>query len=612
MNKRFRLFWLGSAIVLLLMAAALMLMMKDDPEEREEPILVEALFSDNLDIEQQAEQLLAQMTLEEKIGQMMQVERGGITPQEVKTYNIGSILSGGGSVPSNNSPNGWAKMHDAYQKAALSTRMRIPILYGVDAVHGHNNLYGATIFPHNIGLGAAGDAELARRIGEATAAEVRATGPQWNFAPCVCVPLDERWGRTYEGFSEEPSLAAELGAAFVIGYQEGKYPVIATLKHWIGDGATAGGVDQGNIELPEEQLRRMMEPYKAGIEAGALSVMVSFSSWNGLKTHGDHYLITEVLKEEFGFEGIVISDYNGINQVDPSLREAVKKSINAGIDMVMAADGWKLVHHHLLALAQSGEIPISRIDDAVIRILRVKLRSGVFEQPYTDMELLNSDIVGAKAHRDLAREAVRKSLVLLRNEQALLPLSKDKKLFVAGSRADDIGAQSGGWTMTWQGSRGPITTGTTILQGIEEVVGNAGSVSYSPDGRGAAGHDAAIVVVGEDPYAEYLGDQSDLRLNREDLALIEEVSEAGIPMVVVLISGRPMIVTDWLDRADALVAAWLPGTEGAGVADVLFGDYPFTGKLPMTWPRAMEQIPINFGDAHYDPLFPYGFRLDIE
>lgn len=612
MNKRFWLFIMGLFVLLLILTALKLLNDRDQPVARDEPPLEEWGLEEGQDAEQAALQLLARMTLEEKVGQMMQVERGEISPKEVTTYFIGSILSGGGSVPKRNTPEAWADMHDDYQEAARSTRLGIPILYGVDAVHGHNNLYGATIFPHNIGLGATRDAELVRRIGEATATEVNATGPEWNFAPCVCVPLDERWGRTYEGYSEEPVLAAELGAAFVKGTQEGEHRVIATLKHWVGDGATAGGVDQGDIQLAEEQLRKLMEPYKAGIDAGALSVMVSFSSWNGLKTHGDRYLITEVLKEELGFEGIVLSDYNGVNQVDPSLREAVKQSIQAGIDMIMAADGWRAVHASLLELAKSGEIPMTRIDDAVLRILKVKLVSGVFEHPYTDRDLLKADVVGAAAHRELAREAVRKSLVLLQNDNTVLPLKKEMKLLVAGPRADDIGVQSGGWTMTWQGSKGRITEGTTILQGLKEVVGASGKVTYSPDGKGAEGHDAAVIVVGEDPYAEYLGDQRDLRLDPSDLAVIEEVSKTGIPTVVVLLSGRPMIVTDWLEDVDALVAAWLPGTEGAGVADVLLGDYPFTGKLPMSWPRTMEQIPINIGDDPYDPLFPYGFRLDIE
>ena len=517
-------------------------------------------YTPNPEVEQKVVELLAKMTLEEKIGQMLQVERAGITLEEVTNYHIGSILSGGGSAPDLNTPEGWANMFDEFQQAALATRLQIPILYGVDAVHGHNNVPNATIFPHNIGLGATRDIALAERIGAVVAKEVRATGVNWTFAPCLCVPIDERWGRTYEGFSEDPQLTAELGTAFVRGYQNSANPIIATLKHWVGDGATTGGVDQGLVEMPEDQLRRYMEPYKPGIEAGARAVMVSYSSWNGLKTHGDSYLITDVLKGELGFNGIVISDYNGVDQVHPEYKEAIKQSVNAGIDMIMVANVWKPLHEYLLELVNENEIPMTRIDDAVTRILRVKFESGVFEQPYANRELVAAGVVGSDEHRALAREAVRKSLVLLKNDQELLPIASEKqKVFVAGARADDIGVQSGGWTVFWQGGKGKITRGTTILEGIQNAMTDRGTVTYHPNGEGVEGHDIAIVVVGEDPYAEYRGDKLDLSLNGDEIILLEKIQATGVPTVVILLSGRPMIITDQLEASDAFVAAWLPG-----------------------------------------------------
>lgn len=570
-----------------------------------------------LPIEQRVELLLSQMTLAEKVGQMTQSGFATTKSGDVHSYLIGSVLSGGGDVPNPNTAEAWMNMFDDYQQAALRTRLQIPILYGIDAVHGHNNVYGATIFPHNIGLGATRDASLAERIGAATAKEVRATGLQWTFAPTLAVPLDERWGRTYEGFAEDPEVVAELGTAFITGFQGEpgamdflqEDHIIATAKHWVGDGATKGGVDRGNIELTEEQLAYYMLPYQHAIEAGVRTVMVSFSSWNGLKTHADPVLITNKLKGELGFDGIVISDWEGISEVSNDYRIAVKESVNAGIDLFMVPTSWKKFVPTLIELVENGDVPMSRIDDAVTRILRVKFEAGLFEKPLADRKYLQADILGAPAHRELAREAVRKSLVLLKNSHDLLPLAKDSKIFVAGRHADDIGLQAGGWTITWQGAAGDITPGTTILAGIQDVAGET-QVTYSRDGHGAEGHDVAIVVVGEEPYAEMHGDRDDLSLSEEDRQRIANVSEAGIPVVIVLISGRPMIVTEELEQADAFVAAWLPGTEGAGVADVLFGDYPFSGKLSYTWPKSMEQIPLNLGDEPYEPLFPYGYGLE--
>lgn len=578
-----------------------------------------AVYEADADVEEKVSSLLQQMTLKEKLGQMVQGDSNFITPQQVSEYYVGSVLSGGNSDPiSSNEADAWHKLVYRFSEAALDTRLRIPLLYGIDAVHGHNNVVGATLFPHNIGLGATGDAELVQRIGAAVAREIRATGIPWTFAPCVCVPQDERWGRTYEGFGEQPQLVSDMGTAFVLGLQG--YPghrdflhgerAVATLKHWIGDGATEQGIDQGDVLLDEEQLRLHMDPFAAGIEAGARAVMVSYSSWNGLKTHADRYLITDVLKGEMGFNGIVISDWNAIDQISTSYREAVKLAVNAGIDMVMAASNWHSFLTELEALVQAGEVEESRIDDAVSRVLRVKYEAGLFEEPLPDTELLDQGIVGSPEHRELAREAVRKSLVLLKNEGELLPLARSgQRILVAGPKADSIGYQSGGWTVAWQGGTGNITRGTTILEGIQGAVGNPDDIVYSATGEGAGDFDAAVVVIGEPPYAEGAGDRDQLALERDDLELLDNVRRAGKPMAVIMLSGRPMIVTDQLEQWDAFVAAWLPGTEGAGVADALFGEHPFTGTLPMTWPKSMEQIPTNVGDAQYDPLFPLGYGL---
>ncbi|MDQ6422705.1 glycoside hydrolase family 3 N-terminal domain-containing protein [Paenibacillus sp. LHD-117] len=582
----------------------------------------------SLPVEQRVSDLLGRMTLQEKIGQMLQVERLAATPAQVGQHFIGSVLSGGGSNPSPNTKEAWAAMVDGYQSAALGTRLGIPILYGVDAVHGHNNVYGATIFPHNVGLGATGDESLVRRIGAATAKEIRTTGIQWDFAPCLCAPQDIRWGRTYEGYSEDPALVAKLGTAFVEGLQgmpgdagflKGT-KAIGTVKHWLGDGNTTAGDDQGNITLSESALDPYIQPYREAIAAGARSVMISLTTWNGTKMHANAHLITDMLKQDLNFDGMIVSDWNGaysmVNQgVYPNYSEALKATVNAGIDMFMEPDNWSQFIPTLTALVNGGQVSVSRINDAVSRILRVKFEAGLFEAPYTDASLLADGSFGGAEHRALAREAVRKSAVLLRNEGKLLPLNKNAKLFVAGSKASDIGTQSGGWTISWQGSSGAITPGTTILQGIQAAVTNAANVTYSAGGTGASGHDAAIVVVGEAPSAEMMGDvgagqpRPDLNLSAADQTVLANVQASGVPTVVIMLSGRPMTIGSLLPDWEAFVAAWLPGTEGAGVSDVLFGDYDFTGKLPFTWPGSMAQIPANFNDSGYAPLFPIGYGL---
>ena len=578
-----------------------------------------AVYMDSsITVEERVENLLSLMTLEEKIGQMAQVERGYINSNDITEYGIGSILSGGGSSPAGNTPSRWADMYDDFQEYALSTRLGIPIIYGVDAVHGHNNLRGATIFPHNIGLGATRDSDLVRLIAQITAIEVSATGIDWNFGPCITVPQDERWGRTYEGFSEDPELVAELGKAAIEGYQGTDLSdinsILACAKHYAGDGGTTGGIDRGNAEYSEEEFREIyISPYVSALEVPVGSIMVSFSSWNGIPMHANSYLITDVLKEELGFNGFVVSDWQGINGIDKNYSDLsvqdVREGINAGIDMVMIPDNYKDFIDILTNLVEAGEVSINRIDDAVRRILTAKFEIGLFENPYADRSYIET--VGSQEHREIAREAVKKSLVLLKNEGSLLPLPKDlKSIVVAGSKADDIGSQCGGWTITWQGERGNITEGTSILDAIKDTVSDGTLVTYSRNGADIPPDaDVVIIVIGETPYAESPGDSKYLLLSNEDMKTFNNLTGAGIPVVVILISGRPMIITEQIDKMDALVAAWLPGTEGQGVADVIFGDYAPTGKLAYTWPGSIDQLPINDMDGSKGSLFPFGFGL---
>lgn len=597
----------------------------------EEPTLeaetTPAYLNSSLSVEERASDLLARMSLDEKIGQMTQVEKNSIRAEDVSRYFIGSILSGGGGFPTgNNTPEGWAGMVDDFQAAALDTPLAIPLIYGVDAVHGHSNLKGATIFPHNIGLGATDDPELIEKIGRATAEEMLATGIPWNFAPVLAVVQDIRWGRTYEAYGENTELVTRLGVAYQRGLQsagqDGSIFVLATPKHYIGDGGTIWGtsktenyqLDQGDTQMDEATLRALfLPPYQAAVEAGAQSVMISYSSWNGTKMHGHKYLITDVLKDELGFEGFVVSDWAGIDQVDSDYYTAVVTAINAGVDMNMVPQGYQRYLTVMQQAVEKGDIPMERIDDAVLRILTVKFKLGLFERPFSDPAYL--DLVGSEAHRELAREAVAKSLVLLKNDDAVLPLSKETGLvFVAGAFADDIGIQCGGWTIEWQGKAGNITPGTTILQAIEAIAG--GEVRFNRFGNFESDQkaDVAIVVVGERPYAEGRGDNLNPSLSKNDLELIQRVREQSQRVVVILISGRPLVITEALPYADAFVAAWLPGTEGLGVTDALFGARPFSGKTPFSWPRSAEQLPFDLANLPADgcdaPLFPYGFGLD--
>ena len=577
------------------------------------------------------------MTLAEKVGQMTQVEVGSLSDGAVGALGIGSVLSGGGGNPTPNDPKTWAQMVRRVQEQALLSRLGIPLLYGVDAVHGHNNLRGATIFPHNVGLGATRDANLVERVAGITARELLATNVHWTFAPAVSVPQDIRWGRTYEAYGQDPALVSSLGAAFIRGLRNNgvgfadrrRRTVLASPKHFVADGGTTWGsasayswipglwqsdvpgrwqMDQGDAEVDEEILRSVhLPPYRSAIAAGALSVMVSYSSWNGEKVHAHRYLLTEVLKGELGFDGFVVSDWLGVSQLHPDFEEAVCRAINAGMDMVMVPFDYRRFIAAVEAGHGAGRISLSRIDDACRRILSVKSRLGLFTDPFGDETLLPE--VGSSPHRAVAREAVQKSQVLLKNAGDALPLSPHiARLMLAGDAADDIGLQCGGWTIEWHGVRGASTVGTTLLQAVAATVSPTTSVLYKPNGEFSEGGaaDVGIVVVSEPPYAEGEGDRDDLSLSADEVALVRRVRGRCKILVLVIYSGRPLIIGEVLDSCDAIVASWLPGTEAAGIADVLFGKAPFTGRLPLAWPRDMEQVRSR---ADGRPLFPLGYGL---
>ncbi len=601
------------------------------------------------------EALLARMTLDQKIGQMTQPERMHVSPAEVKAFHIGSVLSGGGSCPGRNRPADWVAMNDAYWAASMEEdedHLAIPLLYGVDAIHGNGNVRGATIFPHNIGLGATRDPDLIERIGRVTALEVLATGVDWTFAPTLAVALDPRWGRTYESYSEDPALVAEYADRIVKGLQDarngieparlGPDGVVACAKHWVGDGGTDAGVDQGDTVVGEEELRRLhIAPYMPALEAGVLTVMVSLSSWNGSKCHAHRYLIRDVLKGEMRFGGFVVSDWNGIDPLADDYSEAAAMAVNAGIDMFMVPETWKPFISGLKTEVERGAVPIERIDDAVGRILRVKSASGLFDRPRPWARRGSNDTeFGSAEHREVAREAVRKSLVLLKNRRGILPLHKGARILVTGRNAHDRGRQCGGFTVEWQGVSGndAIEGGTSVWEGIRAMV--PGAVLCENGGMDATPEhfDAAVVVIGERPYAEGIGDIREpgpvrpgtnhlpagpgvlkpygqtlelATLHPEDLATIRSLAARGIPVVTILISGRPLVVDAELAESAAFVAAWLPGSEGGGVADVLFGDYEFTGRLPFSWPGRTWMNPggNGAGPSGENILFSRGYRL---
>jgi beta-glucosidase len=595
-----------------------------------------------LPVRERVADLMSRMTLEEKVGQMTQTERYQVFDDEtpITTWKLGSILSGGGSTPPENNPEAWADMVDRFQQAALNTRLGIPLLYGVDSVHGHGNLLGATVFPHNIGLGATRDPDLVEDIAEITAEETRASGPQWTFSPCICAARDDRWGRTYESFSENPDLVIRMEEA-IEGYRE---EVLATAKHYAGDGDTEFGTGEGDYTIDqgiaitnrrdfwENSLRQYVPAVQ---EHDVDTVMPSFSSvdWtedgvgNPIKMHANRELIEGLLKDRIDFDGFVISDWEGIHQIPGDWPTQVRTGVNAGIDMMMEPNAYQSFITTLLEEVEAGRVPMSRIDDAVSRILTKKFELGLFEDPFTDRR--NLDEIGSRKHHRVAREAAARSSVLLENDDRALPVKSRRwgGVYVAGSNADNIGNQAGGWTLTWQGNSNHVIPGTTILDGIREHA--RGRVTHSPDASAPIRRsDTGIVVVGETPYAEGFGDVGgprwgfdpgengvlrpvkDMQLSAEDKAAVDKVCAEARRCIVVVVSGRPLIIDPPRLRAiDALVAAWLPGSEGAGVADVLFGERPFTGRLPVTWPRSLDQEPINVGDEDYDPLYPYGWGL---
>ncbi len=586
-------------------------------------------------VEARVDEIMAKMTLEQKVGQVIQADTDSVTPEEVRQYRLGSVLSGGNSAPGDEpyaDAAAWLAAADAYFEASIDpegVEIAIPIIWGIDAVHGHANLIGATVFPHNIGLGAAGDPELIERIMEVTAAELIVSGHDWTFAPTLAVPRDDRWGRTYEGFSEDPAIVAAYGDRIVFGLQGrpgtdsffDATRVISTAKHFVGDGGTTNGVDQGDTAVSEAELRDIHAAgYFPAIEAGVQSVMASFNSWNGEKLHGSRAMLTVALKERMGFTGFVVGDWNGHGQIPGCTNTDCPEALLAGVDMYMAPDSWKGIYESTLAAVKSGEIPMERLDDAVRRILRVKVTAGVFEKPKPSERAMAGDIslLGSPEHRAVAREAVRKSLVLLKNEDSLLPLDPGMTVLVIGDGADSISKQAGGWTLSWQGggyANSDFPNGQSILGGIRETVrAGGGRVIFDPVGAAQIEADVVIAVYGENPYAEFQGDLDhlDFQPNGFDTALLEGYAARGIPVVSVFLSGRPLWVNPELNDSNAFVAAWLPGTEGAGVADMLFRTdpaYDFTGRLSFSWPKTAVGMPLNAGDDGYDPLFPLGFGL---
>ncbi|CAI0442328.1 unnamed protein product [Linum tenue] len=601
-----------------------------------------------LPVEDRITDLLSRMTLEEKVGQMTQIEVPVATPEIMEKYFIGSLLTGGGTQPVKDaSAKDWVDMINKFQKGSLKTRLGIPMIYGIDAVHGHNNVINATIFPHNVNLGVtrqafvvvARDPALVKKIGEATAVEVRATGIPYAFAPCIAVCRDPRWGRCYESYSEDHKIVEEM-TDIVNGLQGdlppnypkdypfigGKDKVAGCAKHYIGDGCTVKGINENNTIIDMKDLMSMLMPaYDLSVQKGVATVMISYSSINGVKMHANKKLI-DLLKEKFkGLQGFAISDWQGIDRItyppDANYTYSVQASILAGLDMIMVPDNYTDFIGNLTKLVNDKVIPMSRIDDAVTRILRVKFLTGLFENPNPDYSMV--DMIGTKEHRELAREAVRKSLVLLKNgkteSEPILPLpKKTKKIIVLGSHADNLGYQCGGWTVEWQGYSGnDRTSGTTILKAITNTVDPSTQIQFSEKAdpeflKANKDADFAIVVVGEKPYAETKGDNLNLTIPHPSQEVIKKSCASGIKCVVILISGRPLVIEPFLPAMDAFVAAFLPGSEGQGVADLLFGDFGFTGKLARTWFKRVDQLPMNFGDKNYDPLFPFGFGLETK
>ncbi|MEO1573942.1 MAG: exo 1,3/1,4-beta-D-glucan glucohydrolase [Pseudomonadota bacterium] len=600
---------------------------------------VDSAVKEDPAVEARISEILDGMTLEQKVGQMMQAEIQNVSPGDATKYHLGSILNGGGSFPGrnkNSSIEDWVALADRFYDASVKDG-GVPIIWGTDAVHGHNNVVGATLFPHNIGLGAMNNPELMEQIGAATAREVRATGIDWIFAPTVAVVRDDRWGRSYEGYSEDPEVVKAYAGRMVTGMQGsvdndtlfGAGRTVATAKHFIGDGGTDQGVDQGDTRVDEQTLFDVhAQGYVTALQAGVQTVMATFNRWNGNKVHGEKYLLTDVLKDKMGFDGFVVGDWNGHGQVPGCTNSSCAQAINAGVDLVMVPENWRALHGNTVKQVKSGEISMARIDDAVRRILRVKARSGLLDAPRPSerSDAGDASVIGSPEHRTIARQAVRESLVLLKNAGNVLPLSPKANILVAGKAADSIGQQSGGWTLTWQGTdnkNSDFPGATSILGGIQAAVESAGgTVTYAADGDpGDATPDVAIVVFGETPYAEGQGDIKSLDFGAkypEGQKMLDTLRAAGIPTVSVFLTGRPLWVNPELNRSDAFVVAWLPGSEGQGVSDVLFTDadgnvrYDFTGRLTFSWPSAPTQTPLNKGDANKTPLFAYGAGLGVK
>ncbi len=602
------------------------------------PRLHSALIKDDA-LERRTEDLLQRMSLEQKVGQMIQPEIKQVTPDDIREFHLGSVLNGGGSVPNNDrfaKAGDWVALADQFWEASMDERdgrLPIPIMWGTDAVHGVGNLVGATLFPHNIALGATHNPGLIRQIGEVTAREIAATGLDWDFSPTVAVARDDRWGRTYESWSEDPELVRAYAGEMVNGLQGrgdeclDERHVIATAKHFIGDGGTVSGIDRGDNVDPEERLRDIHGAgYFSAIEAGVQAVMASFNSWHGEPLHGHYYLLTRVLKEQLGFDGLVVGDWNGHAFIPGAEVLNCPQAVNAGLDIFMVPHPeWKILFHNTVAQVRDGTIPQERVDDAVRRILRVKMRAGLFERGKPSSRVLAGQqaLLGAPDHRAVAKQAVRESLVLLKNQRQLLPLNPRQRVLLAGDGIDNISKQVGGWSITWQGTGTDIRDfpgATTVSAGIEATIKAAGGeVIVSPDGECEHPVDVALVIFGEDPYAEMQGDVQNVQYkprDTRDWELLKSLKARGIPVVSLFITGRPLWVNRELNASDAFMVIWQPGTEGGGVADVLFTEadgqvrHPVKGKLSFSWPDRPDQSPLNLGEPGYTPLFPYGYGLE--
>jgi len=589
-------------------------------------------------VEARVDDLLSRMTLEQKVGQIIQGDTNALTAEDVKKYRLGSVLSGGNSAPGDKPYAGtqaWLDAADAYYEASIDpegVEVAIPMIWGIDAVHGHTNLIGGVVFPHNIGLGAANDPDLIHRISEITAQELNVSGHDWTFAPTLAVPQNDRWGRAYEGFSENPAIVKSYGGEIVTGLQGelgsdgfmGPDRVISTAKHFLGDGGTENGVDQGDARISEEELRDIHLPgYETAVAAGAQSVMASFSSWQGQPMHGQRELMTDVLKGRMNFHGFIVGDWNGHALIPDCTATDCPQALNAGLDMYMAPDSWKGLYESTLAHVQSGRIPMARLDDAVRRILRAKINSGIFEKPKPSLRPLSgrNDLLGSSAHRDVAREAVRKSLVLLKNNSQILPLAANSRVHVVGAGADSITKLAGGWTLSWQGRdhlNSDFPNGESFLDALRrEVEGAGGVVTFDAEGATVPSDaDVVIAVFGEDPYAEFQGDVENVDFvpNDFDTTRLSAFQAAGLPVVSVFISGRPLWANPEMNASDAFVAAWLPGSEAAGITDLLFQtrpEYDFTGRLSFSWPKLATQVLLNKQHPNYDPLFELGYGLSF-